>query len=253
MVFVPSRGFLFFYQKNVITVCLWTCFRPLTGISLFLWNRIAETVRNDRFSSPHGDFSFSIMANYTIQESRRNVFVPSRGFLFFYNGTKALKYDVTNALFSSPHGDFSFSIEKQLANLKDNEDSFRPLTGISLFLWSRKTWKNRIRIVFVPSRGFLFFYKNIWRDWQAGQYRFRPLTGISLFLSNCLIPRESIFPVFVPSRGFLFFYPTVWYRERVYFLFSSPHGDFSFSMEEIQKVVSEKGCFRPLTGISLFL
>ena len=62
------------------------------------------------------------------------VFVPSRGFLFFYNGTKALKYDVTNALFSSPHGDFSFSIEKQLANLKDNEDSFRPLTGISLFL-----------------------------------------------------------------------------------------------------------------------
>ena len=59
--------------------------------------------------------------------------------------------------FSSPHGDFSFSIQNQ--NMLKH----------SLF-------------VFVPSRGFLFFYE---QQLRSQDYR---LT------------------VFVPSRGFLFFY-----------------------------------------------
>ena len=82
------------------------------------------------FSSPHGDFSFSIEIH------------------------KA--YPGTENWFSSPHGDFSFSIK-----LKDGTIDYL--------------------IVFVPSRGFLFFY-------------FADITT------------EDLQKVFVPSRGFLFFY-----------------------------------------------
>ena len=131
------------------------CFRPLTGISLFLLCK-----QNDvpyalvLFSSPHGDFSFSI---------------------------PRYRCPMSFGLFSSPHGDFSFSIE-QTMRMSDSSD-----------------W------VFVPSRGFLFFYF---------------LCKIILIIVLC---------VFVPSRGFLFFYS----------------GEITLTVR--------KNCFRPLTGISLFL
>ena len=85
------------------------------------------------------------------------VFVPSRGFLFFYGAGYEPK--LCQFEFSSPHGDFSFSME--IENVK------------------------RIKaVVFVPSRGFLFFYKH---------EKFE-------MIKVCI--------VFVPSRGFLFFYDT---------------------------------------------
>ena len=107
-VFVPSRGFLFFYNSLSVTLMsyesfrpltgislfllLQTCrfhagslrFRPLTGISLFLWRKDNSCVGNGRFSSPHGDFSFSIMRIVSNEVVEDTVFVPSRGFLFFY-------------------------------------------------------------------------------------------------------------------------------------------------------------------------
>ena len=58
------------------------------------------------FSSPHGDFSFSI---------------------------KEMTLDTMLTLFSSPHGDFSFSIQSRKTE-RGTETGFRPLTGISLFL-----------------------------------------------------------------------------------------------------------------------
>ena len=83
-VFVPSRGFLFFYNK-----CEWfreivDVFVPSRGF-LFFYDTYYETgaLKKSEFSSPHGDFSFSIV----IREEGRDwseVFVPSRGFLFFY-------------------------------------------------------------------------------------------------------------------------------------------------------------------------
>ena len=65
---------------------------------------------------------------------------------------------------------------------------------------------------------------------QLGKLSFRPLTGISLFLSD----RQNT------GRNGL--------------RFSSPHGDFSFSMT-IFSISRNLICigFRPLTGISLFL
>ena len=43
---------------------LFVCFRPLTGISLFLYNTWGNDVRESvKFSSPHGDFSFSILSH----------------------------------------------------------------------------------------------------------------------------------------------------------------------------------------------
>ena len=108
-VFVPSRGFLFFYA-HVCSICEFldcfrpltgislflsscrrhprTCllrFRPLTGISLFLYYLVKEkVVLGKKFSSPHGDFSFSICFDTSVNTHLEHVFVPSRGFLFFY-------------------------------------------------------------------------------------------------------------------------------------------------------------------------
>ena len=179
IVFVPSRGFLFFYL-NSWSMLLFRhfSFRPLTGISLFLWEWIGcINIIILPFSSPHGDFSFSIV--YSVYSSVRfSVFVPSRGFLFFYmifgtleNGSTVfvpsrgflffyyrdgIELISTNP-FSSPHGDFSFSIISKVLSIPAF-NCFRPLTGISLFLYRRSECR-RIR-------------KNC----------FRPLTGISLFL-----------------------------------------------------------------------
>ena len=61
------------------------------------------------FSSPHGDFSFSI---------------------------KEMTLDTMLTLFSSPHGDFSFSIATIRPVVLMMAGGFRPLTGISLFLWN---------------------------------------------------------------------------------------------------------------------
>ena len=132
------------------------------------------------------------------------VFVPSRGFLFFYSNNRFTS-GFTTWLFSSPHGDFSFSI-----------------INPSLI--------KAVITVFVPSRGFLFFYYN-------------ENTGI---IKNA--------KVFVPSRGFLFFYGTLHTGSRPQRCkrFSSPHGDFSFSIHCCRLCRQNIG-FRPLTGISLFL
>ena len=131
-VFVPSRGFLFFYHTQAIItrfeilfssphgdfsfsikakeeVKAQIGFRPLTGISLFLFGLVKTLVRNtELFSSPHGDFSFSIKRKYNAESISRQ--------------------------FSSPHGDFSFSIETAVLESIGKKIGFRPLTGISLFL-----------------------------------------------------------------------------------------------------------------------
>ena len=155
-------------------------------------------------------------------------------------------------MFSSPHGDFSFSIRSIEPN-STKEKGFRPLTGISLFLYSPAcNTCATLYTVFVPSRGFLFFYKR--GNTYSRTYR----------------------KVFVPSRGFLFFYCNFHNLMPCVVQFSSPHGDFSFSIAHIERPVrtgefsSPHGdfsfsiqsryrqagaevSFRPLTGISLFL
>ena len=84
--------------------------------------------------------------------------------------------------------------------------------------------------VFVPSRGFLFFYLFVSSFPCRVRFCFRPLTGISLFL------------LYYTFKNHL-------NKEE----FSSPHGDFSFSIVVFPCFVEEKSSFRPLTGISLFL
>ena len=131
---IPSRGFLFFYYALISYSKCDLCFRPLTGISLFLYCTFLqdisaldfssphgdfsfsikierrETIPTITFSSPHGDFSFSMIDNRMIVNSNGTVFVPSRGFLFFYAYLKVQPGDIME--FSSPHGDFSFSIKE---------------------------------------------------------------------------------------------------------------------------------------------
>ena len=156
-VFVPSRGFLFFYRAL-----------------------IRSFISAPPFSSPHGDFSFSMCELVFRGMIPVFVFVPSRGFLFFYT---------------------------QYPHFRRYSLCFRPLTGISLFLFEEARKQKGMSRVFVPSRGFLFFY--------------------APFLAHLLLPPLQ---VFVPSRGFLFFY----------------------KVHPTHQLSEEKG-FRPLTGISLFL
>ena len=133
--------------------------------------------------------------------------------------------------------------------------------------------------VFVPSRGFLFFYREVSQPSARAWIGFRPLTGISLFL--CVVdlsdrPFQS--PRFRPLTGislFLFWPIMSFVSDRMSFrpltgislfllaancpskflqvTFSSPHGDFSFSIKMTTAEKKAKKGFRPLTGISLFL
>ena len=90
-------------------LCSSAGFRPLTGISLFLSNAPEiPTPLAVEFSSPHGDFSFSINIINTITKEEEKFSSPHGDFSF----SIGLKKFVFNLLtvFSSPHGDFSFSI-----------------------------------------------------------------------------------------------------------------------------------------------
>ena len=104
-------------------------FRPLYGVSLFL--RGFEEVRG----------------------SRRVVFVPSTGYLYFYT------HDNGN---------------------RDHPQGFRPLYGVSLFLLGRKEIQTKRNSVFVPSTGYLYFY-SICDNYIADRTMFSsPLRGISI-------------------------------------------------------------------------
>ena len=134
MVFVPSRGFLFFYRIHSMKMMIaQNCFRPLTGISLFLLKLL-----------------------YLSRLERRLVFVPSRGFLFFYRNDSPRCAD-DGRRFSSPHGDFSFSIER-LKGGTDEWIMFSSPHGDFSFSISICNFFILNKMVFVPSRGFLFFY-----------------------------------------------------------------------------------------------
>ena len=110
-VFVPSRGFLFFYCGNdCYIVSGFQVFVPSRGFLFFYGKRLLCTLWVHGFSSPHGDFSFSIETCYTSKFEKP---------------------------FSSPHGDFSFSIETAVLESIGKKIGFRPLTGISLFLSQR--------------------------------------------------------------------------------------------------------------------
>ena len=142
-------------------LCSSAGFRPLTGISLFLSNAPEiPTPLAVEFSSPHGDFSFSINIINTITKEEEKFSSPHGDFSFSI--PRLYHYRSLSVWFSSPHGDFSFSIAKTEESKVSL--SFRPLTGISLFL-------------FIHALTLLH-----------NSLSFRPLTGISLFLSYLIFP-----------------------------------------------------------------
>ena len=152
-VFVPSRGFLFFYAF-----------------------RIKSSGLRVKFSSPHGDFSFSMnLSLWGVLKSC--VFVPSRGFLFFYRNTQSLSRNWKLVFVPSRGFLFFYKAERWNDWLSD---CFRPLTGISLFLF-RGYNDGRLAESFRPLTGIsLFLFRTCSRNTDLNC--FRPLTGISLFL-----------------------------------------------------------------------
>ena len=155
-VFVPSRGFLFFYEIHFTIATIRTAvFVPSRGF-LFFYSLI-RGYNDGRLAVfvPSRGFLFFYINFWLLKNWMWTVFVPSRGFLFFYK--KRMSWSKKDTKFSSPHGDFSFSIFISDFFYLHLFHRFRPLTGISLFLYS----------ILVQSLMILCF---------------RPLTGISLFL-----------------------------------------------------------------------
>ena len=129
----PHGDFSFSMTEDFMTAITHEeCFRPLTGISLFLLTLTEEEVRSALFSSPHGDFSFSIFLACHHQHNGANRFRPLTGISLFLSHLLSMSWRKLGK-FSSPHGDFSFSI---------SSSKLLPC----------------VASVFVPSRGFLFFY-----------------------------------------------------------------------------------------------
>ena len=62
----------------------------------------------EMFSSPHGDFSFSMIIG-TCENGMKWFSSPHGDFSFSIGG--AFMFHTIKEMFSSPHGDFSFSIE----------------------------------------------------------------------------------------------------------------------------------------------
>ena len=85
-VFVPSRGFLFFYKciGDYEADTMQEFSSPHGDFSFSIFVTSYNAVVRMLFSSPHGDFSFSILLAAELVIAPVKVFVPSRGFLFFY-------------------------------------------------------------------------------------------------------------------------------------------------------------------------
>ena len=179
-VFVPSRGFLFFYQEQPWTL-LWQDLlfsSPHGDFSFSIQHRRDAWSCEKLFSSPHGDFSFSIRSEWAGQR-RILSFRPLTGIsLFLYSSLFVISHII---LFSSPHGDFSFSMVTSLCPADRVQITFSSPHGDFSFSIDNGWRTGNSALVFVPSRGFLFFYQwSQYAPWFCS--RFRPLTGISLFL-----------------------------------------------------------------------
>ena len=106
-VFVPYRGFCYLYNFENKHMIFIVCFRPLSGILLFIQN-----------TSKQGG-------------KKHEVFVPYRGFCYLYQKQKFIAN--SNRLFSSPIGDFVIYTRGPYINTFGNI-GFRPLSGILLFI-----------------------------------------------------------------------------------------------------------------------
>ena len=157
------------------------CFRPLTGLSLYLHSYLVRNAIPHCVSVPsrgylyiyveHGSFS---ICGYPVSVPSRgylyiytlhimmceppNVSVPSRGYLYIYKRARA--YCVLVTRFPSPHGVISISTNLHL---------------------SRSNIKCHVS---VPSRGYLYIYRSLITRYAGSTICFRPLTGLSLYLHD---------------------------------------------------------------------
>ena len=111
-------------------------------------------------------------------------FRPLSGSSFFHR--KAGYVQQSCSWFSSPLGVFFFSCFNEPGNGISNIPGFRPLSGSSFFHAHRLQWMIDHILVFVPSRGLLFFilasgrqYSQGFRTRFAAENQIRPQTGYS--------------------------------------------------------------------------
>ena len=191
-------------------------FRPLTGISLFLlYTVIKDATKRALFSSPHGDFSFS-MQRKNAGDSLSEFSSPHGDFSFsIVSAVTGMKFDAMQ--FSSPHGDFSFSMVLQ--------GKEKPC----FFAFSS------------PHGDFSFSIHSCTLSFSRRKC-FRPLTGISLFLYAPSDAVVSLIWFSSPHGDFSFSIKQKNVKERLN-MFSSPHGDFSFSMLRLCILTSKVSMF----------
>ena len=206
------KSFRPLYGVSTILLDMWmrekrlnNSFRPLYGVSTILPFRPGiPLLLAQPFSSPLRGFYNSTELLKLINDYKETVFVPSTGFLQFYDDETG---EVTEEkiLFSSPLRGFynsTWSAARRGLHL-----GFRPLYGVSTILPEVDGNEKILCNVFVPSTGFLQFYLTMYLLLTAIIDSFRPLYGVStILLSTERSVQRQLEDVFVPSTGFLQFY-----------------------------------------------
>ena len=159
--FSSPIGDFVIYTKHTKAVNSWCCcFRPLSGILLFIQN-----------TSKQGG-------------KKHEVFVPYRGFCYLYQKQKFIAN--SNRLFSSPIGDFVIYTRGPYINTFGNI-GFRPLSGILLFILHILFFLVFQKNCFRPLSGILLFIPPDRSTKSTPSFRFRPLSGILLFIPYPLV------------------------------------------------------------------
>ena len=115
------------------------CFRPLTGLSLYLpFRRIHKRNCYVQFPSPHGVISISTYCEETIEFPYDVVSVPSRGYLYIYCNWKI--FNISRLNVSVPSRGYLYIYNVLVINDDNTVESFRPLTGLSLYLPDGEKW-----------------------------------------------------------------------------------------------------------------
>ena len=176
------------------------CFRPLSGILLFIQN-----------TSKQGG-------------KKHEVFVPYRGFCYLYQKQKFIAN--SNRLFSSPIGDFVIYTRGPYINTFGNI-GFRPLSGILLFIRTKeRTRVKRKTVSFRPLSGILLFILLSFLQFKFFLQVFVPYRGFCYLYNNLKSQYESEFKFSSPIGDFVIYTTYFVFSSFSKKLFSSPIGDF---------------------------
>ena len=202
----------------------------------------------------------------------KTIFVPSTGYLYFYQTSRVPEGEGNRSVFVPSTGYLYFYLDK--TNKTPYQVSFSsPLRGISISTMDTQQLQCDIS-VFVPSTGYLYFYfitsfktsmENMFSSPLRGisistiiffmflflLIRFRPLYGVSLFLHKIHELGTFYNEVFVPSTGYLYFYDNKREVRKIITVFVPSTGYLYFYKLGMNHTMKYLKFSSPLRGISI--